>query len=87
MSYLPPALPMVNSASPFPVDALLLIMQNTINYLQDGEKVPTVLAVNAVLAAVSLACHSHINVLNPYTDIEEHCSLNILTLADSGTGK
>ncbi|MDZ5729318.1 YfjI family protein [Enterobacter sp. D2] len=87
MSYLPPALPLVNSANPFPVDALPLIMQNTINYLQDGGKVPTVLVVNAVLAAVSLACHSHINVLNPYTDIEEHCSLNILTLADSGTGK
>lgn len=43
MSYLPPALPMVNSAIPFPVDALPLIMQNAINYLQDGGKVPTVL--------------------------------------------
>ncbi|TQN82078.1 UNVERIFIED_ORG: uncharacterized protein DUF3987 [Citrobacter freundii] len=87
MSYLPPALPLVNPVSPFPVDALPLIMHNAISYLQDGGKVPTLLAVNAVLAAVSLACHSHINVLNPYTGTEEHCSLNILTLADSGTGK
>lgn len=87
MSYLPPALPQVNPASPFPIHALTLIMQDTTNYLQDGGKVPAVLAVNAVLAAVSLACHSHINVLNPYTCTEEHCALNILTLADSGTGK
>lgn len=87
MSYLSSALPQVNSATPFPIDALPLIMQNTINFLQDGGKVSSVLAVNAVLAAVSLACHSHINVLNPYTCTEEHCALNILTLADSGTGK
>ena len=62
MSYLPPALPLVNPVSPFPIDALPLIMQNAISYLQDGGKVPTVMAVNAVLAAVSLACHSHIDV-------------------------
>ncbi|HDK7280019.1 TPA: DUF3987 domain-containing protein [Cronobacter sakazakii] len=91
MSYLSSSLPFqhfkVDPASPFPINALPLLMQNAINYLQDGGKVPAILAVNAILAAVSLACQPHIKVLNPYTGTEEHCALNILTLADSGTGK
>ncbi|WP_145581964.1 DUF3987 domain-containing protein [Yersinia vastinensis] len=73
--------------STFPVCALPLLMQNVISYLQDGGKIPTELVVNPVLAAVSLACQPHIEVLNPYTNMEEHCALNILTLAHSGMGK
>ncbi len=76
-----------NPAHSFPTDALPPLMKNAIRYLQDGGKIPTELAANAVLAAVSLACQSHIEVLNPYTDIEEHCALNILTLGNSGIGK
>lgn len=91
MSYSPP-IPQFSHFQPnptysFPTDELPLLMQNAIIYLQDRGKIPTELAANAVLAAVSLACQPHIKVLNPYTGMEEHCALNILTLADSGTGK
>lgn len=91
MSYLPPAPPyspfQPNPVYPFPTEQLPLVMQNAIHYLQDGGKNPAELAANAVLGAVSLACQSHISLLNSYTQMEGHCVLNILTLADSGTGK
>ncbi len=72
---------------PFPTDALPPLMKNAISYLQNSGKIPVELAANAVLAAVSLACQPLIEVFNPHTNIEEHCTLNILTLAQSGTGK
>ncbi|UJR64724.1 DUF3987 domain-containing protein [Dickeya zeae] len=75
------------SVCPFPTDALPPLMKNAISYLQNSGKIPAELAANAVLAAVSLACQPLIEVFNPHTNIEEHCALNILTLAQSGTGK
>ncbi|EKR0129211.1 DUF3987 domain-containing protein [Salmonella enterica] len=70
-----------------PVWAFTSVMQNAINHLQDGGKIPMELAVNVTLAAVSEACQSHIEVFNPYTKMPEPCALYIVTLADSGTGK
>ncbi|MBA7942498.1 DUF3987 domain-containing protein [Citrobacter sp. RHBSTW-00271] len=91
MLYLPPSPPHSLCHSipvyPFPTEHFPLIMQNAIRYLQDGGKNPAELAANAVLVAVSLACQSDVHVLNSYTQIEGHCALNILTLADSGMGK
>lgn len=91
MSYLPPTSPYSPSQSnpvyPFPTEQLPPLLQNAIRYLQDGGKNPAELAANAVLGAVSMACQYHISVFNPYTQMEGHCALNFLTLADSGTGK
>lgn len=91
MSYLPPV-PEFSHYQPNPFNAFLTdplpsLMQDVISALQDGGKISTELAINAVLAAVSMACQPHISVLNPFTRMEEHCALNILTLADSGSGK
>ncbi|WP_319927370.1 DUF3987 domain-containing protein [Xenorhabdus littoralis] len=62
-------------------------MQNAINHLQDGGKIPVELAVNVTLAAVSEACQFLVEVINPFTNLPEPDALYILTLADSGTGK
>lgn len=70
-----------------PLWAFTPVMQKAINYLQDGGKIPVELVVNVVLAAVSEACQSHIEIINPYTNMPEPCALYIVTLADSGTGK
>lgn len=70
-----------------PVWAFTSVMQNSINHLQDGGKIPVELVVNVTLAAVSEACQSLVEVINPYTDMPEPCALYIVTLADSGTGK
>ncbi|EKN6149864.1 DUF3987 domain-containing protein [Yersinia enterocolitica] len=70
-----------------PVWAFTSVMQNAINHLQDGGKIPVELAVNVTLAAVSEACQSLVEVINPFTNLPEPNGLYILTLADSGTGK
>ncbi|BFI63142.1 hypothetical protein KD5_28920 [Yersinia pseudotuberculosis] len=90
MSYLPLLPGFQYQAIPvptIPLWAFTSVMQNAINYLQDGGKIPEELVVNVVLAAVSEACQSHIEVFNPYTKMPEPCALYIVTLADSGTGK
>lgn len=89
MSYLPLLPGFQYQAIPvptIPLWAFTSVMQNAINYLQDGGKIPEELVVNVVLAAVSEACQSHIEVFNPYTKMPEPCALYIVTLADSGTG-
>ncbi|EFC9832182.1 DUF3987 domain-containing protein [Escherichia coli] len=90
MSYLPLVPGCQHQTIPMPTIPLWAftpMMQKGINYLQDGGKIPVELVVNVVLAAVSEACQSHIEIINPYTNMPEPCALYIVTLADSGTGK
>ncbi|MEX8626408.1 DUF3987 domain-containing protein [Salmonella enterica] len=70
-----------------PVWAFPPVMQNAINHLQDGGRIPVELAINVTLAAVAEACQSHVEVINPFTNMPDPCALYIMTLADSGTGK
>ncbi|QKJ15430.1 YfjI family protein [Yersinia kristensenii] len=90
MSYLPLMPVFQHQTIPVPttpVWAFTSVMQNAINHLQDGGKIPVELAVNVTLAAVSEACQSLVEVINPFTNLPEPDALYILTLADSGTGK
>ncbi|HCJ7727243.1 DUF3987 domain-containing protein [Citrobacter freundii] len=90
MSYLPLIPGFQHQTIPvptIPVWAFTSVMQNAINHLQDGGKIPMELAVNVTLAAVSEACQSLVEVINPFTNLPEPNGLYILTLADSGTGK
>ncbi|EPM5395775.1 DUF3987 domain-containing protein [Cronobacter turicensis] len=90
MSYLPLMPGFQHQTIPvptIPVWAFTSVMQIAINHLQDGGKIPMELAVNVTLAAVSEACQSLVEVINPFTNLPEPNGLYILTLADSGTGK
>ena len=90
MSYLPLMPGFQHQTIPvptIPVWAFTSVMQNAINHLQDGGKIPVELAVNVTLAAVSEACQPLVEVINPFTNLPEPDALYILTLADSGTGK
>ncbi|AJI85622.1 hypothetical protein CH54_1528 [Yersinia rochesterensis] len=71
----------------FPTHAFPPVIQNAMNVLQDGGKFPPELVASAVFAAVSLACQSHVDVLNPCTNMPEPSALFLMTLAESGMGK
>lgn len=90
MSYLPLMPGFQHQTIPVPTIPLWVftsMMQNSMNHLQDGGKIPVELAVNVTLSAVSEACQSLVEVINPFTNMPEPCALYIVTLADSGTGK
>lgn len=90
MSYLPLMHGLQHQTIPvptIPVWAFTSVMQNAINHLRDGGNIPVELVVNVTLAAVSEACQSLVEVINPFTNMPEPCALYIVTLADSGTGK
>jgi len=71
----------------FPTHAFPPVIQNAMSVLLDGGKFPPELVASAVFAAVSLACQSHVDVLNPCTNMPEPSALFLMTLAESGTGK
>jgi hypothetical protein len=72
---------------PYPVDAFPPILRAVIQALHEETQIPVELIGNVVLAAASLACQSHIEVIPTHTNQPESCSLYLLTLAESGEGK
>ncbi|AMG98882.1 MAG: YfjI family protein [Enterobacter asburiae] len=72
---------------PYPVDAFPPILRAVIQALHEETQIPAELIGNVVLAAASLACQSHIEVIPTHTTQPESCSLYLLTLAESGEGK
>lgn len=85
---LPQAVPHTPPQSqPYPVDAFPPILRNVISALYDDTQIPIELIGNVVLAAVSLACQSHIEVVPAHTSQPEPCCLYLLTIAESGEGK
>ncbi|MFJ5434003.1 DUF3987 domain-containing protein [Pectobacterium sp. CHL-2024] len=72
---------------PYPIAAFPPILKGVMYTLHYEHQVPIELIANVVLAAASLACQSHIEVIPPYSNIPEKCSLYLLTIAESGEGK
>jgi len=81
----PPQAPL--QVYPYPVDAFPPILRTVIQALHEETQIPAELIGNVVLAAASLACQSHIEVIPTHTNQPESCSLYLLTLAESGEGK
>jgi hypothetical protein len=71
----------------YPVDAFTPLLQDVICALHDDTQIPIELIGNVVLAAASLACQPHIEVIPAHTHQPEPCALYLLTLAESGEGK
>ncbi|HAJ2133941.1 TPA: DUF3987 domain-containing protein, partial [Escherichia coli] len=73
--------------SAFPIDAFPADLQDVFRFLQGGNKVPSELIANILLASISLACQSLAEVKNPWNFKTEPCALYLATLAESGMGK
>lgn len=73
--------------SAFPIDAFSADLQDVFRFLQGGNKVPSELIANILLASISLACQSLAEVKNPWNFKTEPCALYLATLAESGMGK
>lgn len=71
----------------YPVCAFPPVMQGVIDALYNETGIPAELIAGAVLAAASLACQAHIEVVPPHSSDPMHCALYLLTLAVSGEGK
>ena len=71
----------------YPIDAFPTILKNTICALHEDTQVPIQMIGSIVLASASLACQSLIEVIPPYSNEPEQCSLYFLTIAESGEGK
>uniref|UniRef100_UPI0020330B25 DUF3987 domain-containing protein n=1 Tax=Escherichia coli TaxID=562 RepID=UPI0020330B25 len=77
----------IKRISPYPTDTLPPVLGNVIRSLHNSTGIPTELIGNVVLATVSLTCQSLVDVIQPHTDMPEHCSLYLMTVAESGEGK
>ncbi|HCB3721655.1 TPA: DUF3987 domain-containing protein [Klebsiella aerogenes] len=71
----------------YPVCAFPPVMRDVIDALYNETGIPAELIAGAVLAAASLACQAHIEVVPPHSSDPMHCALYLLTLAVSGEGK
>ncbi|MGJ3438231.1 YfjI family protein [Serratia liquefaciens] len=71
----------------YPVEAFPPLLQDVIRALHTDTQIPIELIGNAVLTAASLACQSHVEVIQSHMTTAEPCSLFLLTLAESGEGK
>lgn len=72
---------------PYPVDAFPPVVADVINALHEETQMPIEMIGSTVLAALSLACQSIIEVIPPHSNTPEQCSLYLLTIAESGEGK
>ncbi|MEN3752104.1 DUF3987 domain-containing protein [Mangrovibacter sp. SLW1] len=72
---------------PCPVDAFPDIMKDAIVTLHEDTHLPVEMISSTILAAAALTCQGFIDVLSPYGNVPEPCSLYFLTLADSSEGK
>lgn len=75
------------SLQSYPVKCFPPVLRDVISALHFNTQIPVELIGNVALAAASLSCQSHVNVMTPYSDIPEPCSLYLLTIAESGEGK
>jgi hypothetical protein len=80
----PPIQPPILS---YPVEAFTPLLQDVIRALHTDTQIPIELIGNVVLTAASLACQSHVEVIQSHMTTAEPCSLFLLTLAKSGEGK
>ncbi|MBN5417380.1 DUF3987 domain-containing protein [Serratia marcescens] len=82
-----PRSPVQQSISSYPVEAFSPMLQDVIRSLHADTQIPIELIGNTVLAAASLACQSHVEVIPFHMTTAEPCSLFLLTIAESGEGK
>ncbi|EMT6385312.1 YfjI family protein [Providencia rettgeri] len=85
MNYAPNSLAIENKN--YPVDKFPPILRNVIFDLHTEMQIPIELIGSVTLGAVSLACQSLIEVIQPHTGMPEPCSLYLMTIAESGEGK
>jgi len=76
----------INQAG-YPVNALPPLLRDVSQGLHEDTQIPIEMIGSTVLSATSLACQSLIEVIPPYTQEPEQCSLYFLTIAESGEGK
>ncbi|HEQ1858313.1 TPA: DUF3987 domain-containing protein [Providencia alcalifaciens] len=75
------------NSTEYPVDAFPPVLNKLINSLHTETQIPVELIGSVTLGAVSLACQSLIEVIQPHTNMPEPCSLYLMTIAESGEGK
>ncbi|HHR5848888.1 TPA: YfjI family protein [Providencia alcalifaciens] len=75
------------NSTEYPVDAFPPVLNELINSLHTETQIPVELIGSVTLGAVSLACQSLIEVIQPHTNMPEPCSLYLMTIAESGVGK
>jgi hypothetical protein len=73
--------------TPYPVDSFPPILKNVITTLNQDSQLPVEMIGSTVLAAATLACQRLSDVISPYGDASEPCSLYFMTLAESSEGK
>ncbi len=71
----------------YPVDKFPPALRDVILGLHTEMQIPIELIGSVTLGAVSLACQSLIEVIQPHTNMPEPCSLYLMTIAESGEGK
>lgn len=76
----------INQAG-YPVNSLPSLLREVTQGLHENTQIPIEMIGSTVLSAASLACQSLIEVIPPYTQEPEQCSLYFLTIAESGEGK
>lgn len=72
---------------PYPIEAFPPVLRQVIQALHADTQIPIELIGNTVLTAASLACQSHVEVIQSHMTTAEPCSLYFLTIAESGEGK
>lgn len=86
MQHIPePLAPEMDKPAPYPVEALPLIMRDAAKAIIERKKCPDALAAFSVLGAVAYLAQTRVDVVTPVSQMP--CSLYMLALGDSGTGK
>jgi len=80
-------IPVLNMPQNYPVSSLPSVLQNVVQSLHEDTQIPIELIGSTVLAAASLACQALVEIVPPYKNDPEQCSLYFITLAESGEGK
>ncbi|HDS5593148.1 TPA: DUF3987 domain-containing protein [Enterobacter hormaechei subsp. xiangfangensis] len=73
--------------TPYPVDSFPPVLKNVINALHQDSQLPVEMIGSTVLAAAALGRQGFVDVISPYGDTAEPCSLYFMTLAESSEGK
>lgn len=81
-----PFIPENTAPTPYPVDALPVIMRDAIKAIAEFEQVPLALAAQAVLAAAGHVAHTRVDA-GIKSSKKMPCTLWMLSLGDSGVGK
>lgn len=76
-----------NQSQTLPLKSIPKVIENLVKSVSQDMQVPIELVFNMAMTAISFACQSHIEIIPPYSDIPEPCSLYFLTIAESGEGK